>query len=79
MKKLLIILALTLINSSIQAENEQPSLQLAYLAGGCYWGLEELVRNIPGVIATKVGFSGGHIKNASYREVGRETLATQKV
>lgn len=71
MKKLLTILALTLMNSSIQAENEQPSLQLAYLAGGCYWGLEELVRNIPGVIATKVGFSGGHIKNASYREVSR--------
>lgn len=59
------------MNNAVFAENEEQTFQLAYLAGGCYWGLEELMRNIPGVIATKVGFSGGHIKNASYKEVGR--------
>lgn len=42
---------------------------LAYLAGGCYWGMEELFRVIPGVIKTQVGFSGGHIPNVAYREV----------
>ena len=44
-------------------------LQTIYLAGGCYWGMEELFRVIPGVVNTQVGFSGGHITNVSYREV----------
>lgn len=43
--------------------------QTIYLAGGCYWGMEELFRVIPGVIQTQVGFSGGHIPNVGYREV----------
>ena len=41
----------------------------AYLAGGCYWGMEELFRTMPGVLETQVGFSGGHIANVGYREV----------
>lgn len=45
------------------------STQTAYLAGGCYWGMEELFRGLPGVIQTEVGFSGGHIANVAYREV----------
>ncbi len=45
------------------------SIQTIYLAGGCYWGMEELFRHIPGVVSTQVGFSGGHIANVSYREV----------
>ena len=44
-------------------------METIYLAGGCYWGLEELIRNIPGVEETEVGFSGGHIKNVTYKEV----------
>lgn len=43
--------------------------ETAYLAGGCYWGMEELFRTLPGVIETQVGFSGGHIANVAYREV----------
>ena len=46
-------------------------IETTYLAGGCYWGLEDLIRKIPGVINTEVGFSGGHIKNVSYKEVTR--------
>ncbi|MEN9724560.1 MAG: Peptide methionine sulfoxide reductase MsrA 3, partial [Pseudomonadota bacterium] len=45
------------------------SFETAYLAGGCYWGMEELFRSLPGVIQTEVGFSGGHIANVGYREV----------
>ena len=51
------------MTNQIQANTK---LQIAYLAGGCYWGLEELIRNIPGVVATRVGFSGGDVKNVSY-------------
>jgi len=45
------------------------TIETVYLAGGCYWGLEDLLSKIPGVIDTKVGFSGGHVKNVCYREV----------
>ena len=69
MKKLLIILML--MTNQIHADSKADNLQSAYLAGGCYWGLEELIRQIPGVLGTKVGFSGGHIKNVAYKEVTR--------
>lgn len=39
----------------------------AILAGGCFWGMQELLRNYPGVISTRVGYSGGDVPNATYR------------
>jgi len=45
------------------------SHQTAYLAGGCFWGMEELVRQIPGVIETEVGYSGGKVPNVTYEIV----------
>jgi peptide methionine sulfoxide reductase msrA/msrB len=41
--------------------------QKATLAGGCFWGVEELIRQLPGVIDTTVGYTGGSVKNATYR------------
>ncbi len=38
-----------------------------YLAGGCFWGMQDIIRNIPGVIETDVGYTGGQVKNATYR------------
>lgn len=46
-----------------------PNQQTAYLAGGCFWGMEELVRQIPGVVATEVGYSGGRTPSAVYEQV----------
>lgn len=43
--------------------------QTAYLAGGCFWGMEELVREIPGVLATEAGYTGGDTQNAVYEQV----------
>ncbi|MEW5903225.1 MAG: peptide-methionine (S)-S-oxide reductase MsrA [Pseudomonadota bacterium] len=45
--------------------------QTAYLAGGCFWGMEELVRQIPGVIETEVGYTGGEVPQATYDIVKR--------
>ena len=43
--------------------------QTAYLAGGCFWGMEELVRVIPGVLETEVGYTGGDVPHATYEIV----------
>ncbi|MCP3367988.1 peptide-methionine (S)-S-oxide reductase MsrA [Bradyrhizobium cajani] len=39
----------------------------AVLAGGCFWGMQDLIRGQPGVISTRVGYTGGKVKNATYR------------
>ena len=49
----------------VNADEKNRAIETAYLAGGCYWGLEELMRKLPGVINTKVGFTGGHLKDAT--------------
>ena len=46
------------------------STEKAILAGGCFWGVEELVRHYPGVISTVVGYTGGNVPNATYRNHG---------
>ncbi|HEK20030.1 MULTISPECIES: peptide-methionine (S)-S-oxide reductase MsrA [unclassified Mucilaginibacter] len=42
----------------------------AILAGGCFWGVEELIRQQPGIISTVVGYTGGDVPNATYRNHG---------
>lgn len=58
---------------SDQGKGCQSSYQLAYLAGGCFWGMEELLRKIPGVVSTEVGYSGGNMTNPSYDDVKQGT------
>lgn len=42
----------------------------AVLAGGCFWGMQDLIRKLPGVLETRVGYTGGDVKNATYRHHG---------
>jgi len=43
------------------------SQERAVLAGGCFWGMQDLIRRIPGIVSTRVGYTGGHVANATYR------------
>lgn len=42
----------------------------AVLAGGCFWGMEDLIRKLPGIVSTQVGYTGGDVTNATYRNHG---------
>jgi peptide-methionine (S)-S-oxide reductase len=49
----------------------------AVLAGGCFWGMQDLIRRKPGVISTQVGYTGGNVPNATYRNHGTHAEAIE--
>jgi peptide-methionine (S)-S-oxide reductase len=55
------------------------STETALLAGGCFWGMQELIRMQPGVLSTRVGYSGGDVDNATYRNHGTHAEAIEIV
>jgi peptide-methionine (S)-S-oxide reductase len=53
------------------------STETAILAGGCFWGVQDLIRRQPGVISTRVGYSGGEVPNSTYRNHGNHAEAIE--
>jgi peptide-methionine (S)-S-oxide reductase len=53
--------------------------ETAILAGGCFWGMQDLIRRFPGVVSTRVGYSGGDVPNATYRNHGTHAEAIEIV
>jgi peptide-methionine (S)-S-oxide reductase len=49
----------------------------AILAGGCFWGMQDLIRRRPGVLTTRVGYTGGDVANATYRNHGTHAEAIE--
>jgi peptide-methionine (S)-S-oxide reductase len=49
----------------------------AVLAGGCFWGMQDLIRKLPGVLMTRVGYTGGDVPNATYRNHGSHAEAIE--
>ncbi|MEO6233466.1 MAG: peptide-methionine (S)-S-oxide reductase MsrA [Ferruginibacter sp.] len=54
-------------------------MEKAILAGGCFWGVEELIRHLDGVSSTVVGYTGGDVPNATYRNHGTHAEAIEVV
>ena len=52
-------------------------MEKSILAGGCFWGVEELIRNLPGIHSTVVGYTGGDVRNATYRNHGTHAEAIE--
>ena len=61
------------------ALDRRAGLETAVLAGGCFWGAQDLIRRQEGVLATRVGYSGGEVKHATYRNHGRHAEAVEIV
>ena len=53
------------------------SVERAVLAGGCFWGMQDLIRKLPGVVTTRVGYTGGEVPNATYRNHGNHAEAIE--
>lgn len=53
------------------------TIEKAILAGGCFWGMQDLIRKMPGVESTRVGYSGGDVANATYRNHGTHAEAIE--
>jgi len=53
------------------------STERAILAGGCFWGMQDLIRTMPGVISTRVGYTGGEVANATYQNHGNHAEAIE--
>lgn len=51
--------------------------ETAILAGGCFWGMQDLIRRLPGVVGTRVGYTGGDVENATYRNHGTHAEALE--
>ena len=53
--------------------------ETAVLAGGCFWGMQDLLRRYEGVLSTRVGYTGGEVRNATYRNHGNHAEAIEIV
>lgn len=51
----------------------------ALLAGGCFWGMQDLIRKLTGVVVTRVGYSGGDVQYATYRNHGTHAEAIEVI
>jgi peptide-methionine (S)-S-oxide reductase len=62
-----------------ERNNMTTTTDTAILAGGCFWGMQDLIRRMPGVVSTRVGYSGGDVPNATYRNHGSHAEAIEIV
>ncbi len=64
---------LQLFRKEVNNAGQRSGFEVAMLAGGCFWGVEELIRALPGVVSTEVGYTGGAFPNPTYEKVSAGT------
>ncbi|MGA1837638.1 peptide-methionine (S)-S-oxide reductase MsrA [Herbiconiux sp. 11R-BC] len=64
-------------DTSTSTTTASTTTEKAVLAGGCFWGMEDLIRRRPGVLDTRVGYTGGDVPNATYRNHGTHAEAIE--
>jgi peptide-methionine (S)-S-oxide reductase len=69
--------AVVYVTRSMRRDYVNATTERAVLAGGCFWGVQDLIRKLPGVISTRVGYSGGDVANATYRNHGTHAEAVE--
>lgn len=62
---------------AVKEESMTLATERAVLAGGCFWGMQDLIRRYPGVVSTRVGYTGGDVPNATYRNHGTHAEAIE--
>ena len=72
MRNLLVVLA-ALAASSSAAHADAPKRETAIVAGGCFWGMEHVMRDLPGIISIEVGYAGGKSTTVGYHDVSAGT------
>src|SRR3984885_6502415 len=65
------------MNSPNSSHSPNSQTERAVFAGGCFWGMQDLLRRYPGVISTRVGYTGGDVPNATYRKHGTHAEAIE--
>lgn len=55
-------------NNDTRAAHGVPQREIAVIAGGCFWGIEDILRSVPGIVDTEVGYTGGWLKNPTYHD-----------
>ena len=61
------------------SDTSNKGTERAVLAGGCFWGMQDLIRKRPGVLSTRVGYAGGDVPNATYRNHGNHAESIEIV
>lgn len=65
--------------ATVEMTGMTTATETAILAGGCFWGMQDLLRRYPGVVSTRVGYTGGDVPNATYRNHGSHAEAIEMV
>jgi len=65
--KFTVLIILPLLNMSIQASEK--STETAIFAGGCFWCMQPVFENVPGILSSTAGYTGGHVENPTYEKV----------
>jgi peptide-methionine (S)-S-oxide reductase len=75
----LIVTTSVAVAPTSDGEPRMANTETAILAGGCFWGMQDLIRKLPGVVSTRVGYSGGDVQYATYRNHGTHAEAIEVV